>query len=455
MAPPPMRATGPLSRRTLLALGAAAIVGACARSNDSGPTSTSPSTSTPPVPDTGAPDTTVAIEDTTTVYNPLPTPDLEGAVVYDGADNPFALGVAAGDATPRRIVLWTRLFPPAPTDTAEPESRSFIVLWEMALDPEFTEVAFSGATRADAEYAYAVHVDIVDLEPSVRFWYRFTAGSHTSPVGATGTMPYYTLPDQYRVATVVRTATAEPWPGGLADITTAQPDAVLCVDRPPAPGALDQQREHWVRVLGAESVPESRAACTWLHWMHADGADITDSQYQAWWEHSPVRLPPPRRGDQPPAAEYWGFGNLLDLLAVDSSRADDAVHTRIDGILDTSETRFVAVATPTSLATVRTKDSPLRAAVINHPNQRFVILSTDTGEVGVRTVDTAIGPIGDEVTLPAVDAGETSAWMLHTITPEDWRITMRSRSETEQSAPTDTGEWTLRATPPGGPGTRR
>jgi len=440
-----------MSRRTLLALATAVIAAACSPSKETGTTSTS----TPTTPAPAAPDTTVAVEDTTTVYNPLPTPDLEGAVVYDGVDNPFALGVAAGDATPRRIVLWTRLFPPSAPDSEAPESRSFIVLWEMALDPEFTEVAFSGATRADAEYAYAVHVDIVDLEPSVRFWYRFTAGSHTSPIGATGTTPYYTLPDQYRLATVARTGSAETWSGGLADITAAQPDAVLCADRLPLAPTLDEQRAHWTTTLGAASVPEARAACTWFHWLHAGNSGMTDEQYQAWWEHTPVRLPPPKRGDRPPAAEYWGVGNLLDLIAVDTSRADDRIHTRIDEILDNSETRFVAITTPDSLAAALTKDSPIRASVINHPGKRFVILSNDSGEVGVRTIDTAIGPIGDEITLPAVDVADGSAWMLHTITPETWRITLRKRSESEQSAPVDAGTWTLAVTPPVGPGTKQ
>ncbi|MFE4975995.1 alkaline phosphatase D family protein [Kitasatospora sp. NPDC056651] len=105
-------------------------------------------------------------------------------------DNPFTLGVASGDATPEAVVLWTRLAPrPLEPGSGMPATGSVKVGWEIARDEKFRRVERRGTARAHAEFNYAVHVDADDLAPAHQYWYRFTVGTWTSPVGRTRTLP--------------------------------------------------------------------------------------------------------------------------------------------------------------------------------------------------------------------------------------------------------------------------
>ncbi|MFI9203025.1 alkaline phosphatase D family protein [Streptomyces sp. NPDC053048] len=106
-----------------------------------------------------------------------------------GAD-PFTLGVASGDPLPDAVVLWTRLAPrPWEPGSGLPAAGMFPVRWEIAEDERFARVARRGQTIAGADAGYSVHVDVRGLQPGRTYWYRFQAGSWTSPVGRTRTAP--------------------------------------------------------------------------------------------------------------------------------------------------------------------------------------------------------------------------------------------------------------------------
>jgi len=102
---------------------------------------------------------------------------------------PFALGVASGDPTPDGVVLWTRLVPqplePGGGMTPEPVD----VAWQVAEDEAMTRIVRRGTAVANAAWAHAVHVEVEGLAPDRWYWYRFKAGSETSPKGRTRTMP--------------------------------------------------------------------------------------------------------------------------------------------------------------------------------------------------------------------------------------------------------------------------
>ncbi|MDH6705815.1 alkaline phosphatase D [Kitasatospora sp. MAA19] len=105
-------------------------------------------------------------------------------------DNPFTLGVASGDPLPEAVVLWTRLAPrPLEPGAGLPPTGSVRVGWELARDERFRKVVRRGSARAHAEFDYAVHVDVDGLDPDHGYWYRFTVGSWSSPVGRTRTAP--------------------------------------------------------------------------------------------------------------------------------------------------------------------------------------------------------------------------------------------------------------------------
>nr|WP_330221203.1 alkaline phosphatase D family protein [Corynebacterium comes] len=106
----------------------------------------------------------------------------------------FMHGVASGDPLPNSVILWTRV---TPTPDAVPGSGigpAVQLRWEMAEDPEFTQVTRSGTATASAMNDHTVHVDPFGLRPGTVYHYRFSVldGEHagrTSPVGRTLTAP--------------------------------------------------------------------------------------------------------------------------------------------------------------------------------------------------------------------------------------------------------------------------
>jgi alkaline phosphatase D len=104
-------------------------------------------------------------------------------------DDPFTLGVASGYPTPDSVVLWTRLArqPLAPGGGMGPDV--IPVDWEIAADENFRRVVQRGTAYAEPDWAHAVHVEPVGLEPATHYWYRFTVGGQRSAAGRTRTAP--------------------------------------------------------------------------------------------------------------------------------------------------------------------------------------------------------------------------------------------------------------------------
>ncbi|MFF2727975.1 alkaline phosphatase D family protein [Streptomyces sp. NPDC058008] len=104
-------------------------------------------------------------------------------------EDPFTLGVASGDPLPSSVLLWTRLAPrPYEADGGLP-ARRVEVRWEVAHDERFRRIVRRGTATAHPEFAHSVRVDAGGLDPDRTFYYRFRAGSWTSPAGRTRTAP--------------------------------------------------------------------------------------------------------------------------------------------------------------------------------------------------------------------------------------------------------------------------
>jgi alkaline phosphatase D len=101
----------------------------------------------------------------------------------------FGLGVASGDPVPDSVILWTRLVADPLTDGGAMPAAPVPVTWEVATDEAFEDIVADGATAAEPALAHSVHVDAGGLEPDTAYWYRFTVGDRTSPVGRTRTTP--------------------------------------------------------------------------------------------------------------------------------------------------------------------------------------------------------------------------------------------------------------------------
>lgn len=95
----------------------------------------------------------------------------------------FAHGLASGDPLSDRVILWTRVTPPAGHAADIP------VQWELASDASFASIVASGQTSASAARDFTVKVDATGLKPATAYHYRFRAYGTTSPTARTRTLP--------------------------------------------------------------------------------------------------------------------------------------------------------------------------------------------------------------------------------------------------------------------------
>ncbi len=229
----------------------------------------------------------------------------------------------------------------------------FALRWEVAHDERFARMAAEGRVIADPAHAHAVHVDATGLEPGREYFYRFLAGDEESPVGRTRTAPAERASARrLRVAF----ASCQDYEDGyyaahrhLADEDVA---AVLWLGDyiyEGAPGAGVRQHEGpevmdlaaYRRRYGTyKADPDLQAAHLAHPWVvtwddhetdnnyaddHADRDAVPPeafrrrraAAYRAWWEHQPVRLPPPRGPDYE-IYRRLAFGDLINAHVVDT-----------------------------------------------------------------------------------------------------------------------------------------
>ncbi|WP_439599090.1 alkaline phosphatase D family protein [Falsiroseomonas sp.] len=104
-------------------------------------------------------------------------------------ENPFALGVAAGDPSPDGFVIWTRLAPRPLEPGGGMPPAGVEVGWQVAEDPGFGRTVAQGQAMARPELAHSVHVELEGLRPQRPYFYRFLLGGQASPTGQARTAP--------------------------------------------------------------------------------------------------------------------------------------------------------------------------------------------------------------------------------------------------------------------------
>lgn len=104
-------------------------------------------------------------------------------------DYPFTLGVASGDPAPDGFVIWTKLAPKPLEQEGGLPNKAVEVEWSIASDETMRQIVRQGSTLARPELGHAVHVELEGLAPGREYFYRFTAGGETSPVGRARTFP--------------------------------------------------------------------------------------------------------------------------------------------------------------------------------------------------------------------------------------------------------------------------
>ncbi|WP_406734197.1 alkaline phosphatase D family protein [Vibrio scophthalmi] len=96
----------------------------------------------------------------------------------------FTHGVASGDPLSDRVILWSRFVPDASL-----ELHNVDVKWEIATNNEFTRSYASGTAIASEDKDFIVKIDVKNLLPNKRYFYRFSVGFIKSTIGKTKTLP--------------------------------------------------------------------------------------------------------------------------------------------------------------------------------------------------------------------------------------------------------------------------
>lgn len=256
--------------------------------------------------------------------------------------NPFTLGVAAGSPTDDGFILWTRLAPdPLAQDQATPggiarqdHPGGIAVDCDIALDPEMRRIVRQGVATAEADHAYAVHLDVDGLGPAREFWYRFRLGDYESTVGRAVTLPRPGRPaDTLRLGVSSCANYERGYFSAYRHLADERPDMVLMLgdyiyeqverNRPTlrrhsddaVPTTLDGYRRRYAQYrLDADLQRLHATAPTLVTWddhevendyageWSESFATPTDflrrrqAAYQAFYEHMPLRVRPVRDG---------------------------------------------------------------------------------------------------------------------------------------------------------------
>lgn len=107
---------------------------------------------------------------------------LPGGDPRAAGDAAFQHGVASGDPLPDRVILWTRVTPPAGAQKVGGVVRVYA---DEAASRAIGQRPFVAAAARD----FTVKVDFDGLEPGTTYWYRFEALGAKSALGRTRTAP--------------------------------------------------------------------------------------------------------------------------------------------------------------------------------------------------------------------------------------------------------------------------
>ena len=268
------------------------------------------------------------------------------------ADDPFKLGVASGDPTPKGVVLWTRLAPEPLVVGGGLPNDDYEVRYEVARDEDFRHIHEHGTTVALAGEAHSVRVELDGLPPEREWFYRFEAGGHISPVGRTRTTP----PGSSQLGTLNLAFVscqnyAEGYFTAYPDVAAADIDAVFflgdyiyegpaSIVRPHAPSIeitkLDEYRVRHAQYKTDPGLRAAHAAHPWLvtwddHEFNDNYANLDfdpnepierirdrrTAAYRAYWEHMPLARS--RKPDGPNLQLYRRFhwGKLVTFNVLD------------------------------------------------------------------------------------------------------------------------------------------
>jgi alkaline phosphatase D len=145
---------------------------------------------------------------------------VRGVAADSGSASGFTHGVASGDPLADRVIIWSRYVPATGSDRVDN------IIWQVAYDRSFGDLAASGVTKTSVERDFTIKVDATGLKPGRRFFYRFVVNGQRSDIGSTKTLPKGAL-GQFRMGV----ASCSNYPQGYFhaydDIAKSDLDVVL------------------------------------------------------------------------------------------------------------------------------------------------------------------------------------------------------------------------------------
>jgi len=277
------------------------------------------------------------------------------AAPSNGAGYPFSLGVASGSPLPDSVILWTRILPD-PLDANSAPKLAVPLRWEVAQDEAFRRIVAKGSAVATPELAHSVRINVTGLQPGRWYFYRFLFGDAVSPVGRTRTAPAAnTMPDLLKLAV----ASCQHWEFGSYAahryIAESQPDLVAFLGdyiyewgafhvQHPQPGDrivrqnesfdLASYRQRYAQYKTDTDLQAAHLVAPWIvtwddHEVANDYAADRDERlskdfaarraaaYQAFYEHMPLRLPPPRSFASVRMFQRYDWGRLARFHVLD------------------------------------------------------------------------------------------------------------------------------------------
>ena len=266
------------------------------------------------------------------------------------ADVPrFDLGIASGQPRADGMVLWTRI-----TGSNLPDQLE--VMWEVARDEAFTQIAARGIESAQAAWAHSVHAEPGGLEPGRRYWYRFSALGQQSPAGRTATAPAADAATTLNFAI----ASCQRWDAGhfaawrhmaqedldvilfLGDYIyeySSRPDAIRRHEGTVA-NTLDSYRARYATYKSDPALQAAHASAPWLlvwddHEVDNDYANLQSqtleanferrraAAYQAYWEHMPFPKSARPKGADMRITGRLDWGTLARIHLLDDRQYRD------------------------------------------------------------------------------------------------------------------------------------
>ncbi|MWL88046.1 alkaline phosphatase [Cupriavidus sp. SW-Y-13] len=103
-------------------------------------------------------------------------------VTNPGTSYKFDQGVASGDPKPDSVMLWTRV-------AGAGAGQSVSVRLQVSANADFSTLVVDSTLNALPDWDYTLRNKVTGLTAGTTYYYRFIAGSQTSPVGRTKTAP--------------------------------------------------------------------------------------------------------------------------------------------------------------------------------------------------------------------------------------------------------------------------